>query len=66
MLRNYRRGMISYDELCHQIKLLKGNPDHNWTEEELSAAEYVGDDYLRQKGGVLCMNIGHPCEKQGQ
>lgn len=41
MLRNYRRGMISYDELCHQIKMIKG------TEEELSAAEYVGDDYLR-------------------
>lgn len=39
MLRNYRRGMISYDELCHQ-----GNPDHIWTEEELRAANYVGDD----------------------
>lgn len=47
MLRNYRRGMISYDELSHQIKMLKGNPDHIWTEEELSAVEYVGDDYLR-------------------
>ena len=66
MLRNYRRDMISYDELCHQIKMLKGNPDHNWTEEELRAAEYVGEDCLRQKGGVLCMNTGQTCEKQGQ
>ena len=47
MLRNYKRGMLSYDELCHQMKLLKGNPDHNWTEDELRAAEYVGEDYLR-------------------
>lgn len=47
MLKNYRRGMISYDELCHQIKLLKGNSDHVWTEMWLTAAEYVGDDYLR-------------------
>ena len=47
MLRNYKRGMISYDELCHQIKLLKGNPVQLWTEEELRAAKYVGNDYLR-------------------
>lgn len=46
MLKNYRRGLMSYKDLCVQVARLVKNSDHVWTEDELQTKSYVGDDYL--------------------
>lgn len=45
MLKNFKRGLIGYQDLCKAIAQLKSNPDYVWTE----ALEYVGEDYLQRR-----------------
>lgn len=49
MLKNFKRGLIGYQDLYKAIAQLKSNPDYVWTEEDLEALEYVGEDYLQRR-----------------
>ncbi len=46
MLKNYRRGLMSYKDLCVQVALLVKDSDHVWSEDELQAKAYVEEDYV--------------------